>query len=73
MGNLVDNLPIEKFSFGKATLDTVSFVARAFKFRFIPIGRSRYQLYREDIHLQGFQGTLKECYAYLMGFQASIK
>jgi hypothetical protein len=67
---MINTLPIEKFSFDKVTIDRCNYVARIFGFKFIPIGKRNYQLFKEGVHMGGYQGTLKECYAYLMGWQA---
>jgi hypothetical protein len=67
---MVDTLPIKKFSFDKVTIDNVCYIAKAFGFRFIPIGKSNYVLTNDNAHLGGYKGTLRECNAYLMGWQA---
>lgn len=65
-------LPIQKFSFDKVTIDTLLFVSKSFGFRLIPIGKSKYQLSKDGVHMGGIQGTMKECYCYLMGWQARV-
>jgi hypothetical protein len=64
------NLPVQNFSFDTIDVDIVSHVAKTFGFKFTTYGKKKFTLIKSGVHMGGYTGNLKECYAYLMGYQA---